>query len=100
MEALLGTMAPPAGVWSVTVSPLPTVRQEKPDSPSTVPDVLGKTAAAANTAIANAGLIMKVAGTTASSGNVHAISQSVDPGTELPMGSVVTVWFGDSTVRD
>ena len=30
MEALLGTMAPPAGVWSVTVSPLPTVVQAKP----------------------------------------------------------------------
>ena len=30
ISALLGTIAPPAGVWSVTVSPLPTVRKLKP----------------------------------------------------------------------
>ena len=75
--------------------------EEKPDTPSVVPDVTGKTAAAANTAIANAGLIMKVAGTTTTdSGNVHAMTQSVEAGTELPMGSVVTVWFGDNSVLD
>ena len=75
--------------------------EEKPDTPCTVPDVTGKSAAAANTAVTNAGLIMKVAGTTSTeAGNVHAISQSAEPGTELPAGSVVTVWFGDSSVRD
>ena len=30
ISALFGTIAPPAGVWSVTVSPLPTVRKLKP----------------------------------------------------------------------
>ena len=34
MVALPGTMAPPAGVWSVTVSLLPTVLQAKPRSES------------------------------------------------------------------
>ncbi len=75
--------------------------EEKPGGPSTVPNVTGKTAAEANRLLTNAGLIMKVAGTTAtSSGNVHAISQSVLEGTELPAGSVVTVWFGDNSVLD
>ena len=49
--------------------------QEKPDTPCTVPNVVGKSASEANKAITNAGLIMKVTGTTtASSGNVYAIT--------------------------
>ncbi len=75
--------------------------QEKPDAPCTVPNVSGRTAAEANRMLTNAGLIMKVAGTTVTgSGNVHAMSQNVAEGTELPAGSVVTVWFGDSSVLD
>lgn len=75
--------------------------QEKPDAPCTVPNVSGRTAAEANRILTNAGLIMKVAGTTVTgSGNVHAMSQNVAEGTELPAGSVVTVWFGDSSVLD
>ena len=75
--------------------------QEKPDTLCTVPNVSGRTAAEANRILTNAGLIMKVAGTTVTgSGNVHAMSQNVAEGTELPAGSVVTVWFGDSSVLD
>lgn len=75
--------------------------KQKPDTPSVVPDLTNLTAAAANRALADAGLIMKVAGvTTVSAGNVHAISQSVEAGTELPAGSVVTVQFGDRSVTD
>ena len=75
--------------------------EEKPESLSTVPDVLGKTAAEANRLLTDAGLIMRVTGTTAAgSGNVSAISQSVPAGTEMKAGSVVTVQFGDSSVRD
>ena len=74
---------------------------EKPDTPATVPNVVGLTAAKANQAMTDAGLILKMTGTiSASSGNVHAISQSVAAGTELERGSVVEVHFGDSTVRD
>jgi len=51
--------------------------QEKPDTPCTVPNVVGKSASEANKAITNAGLIMKVTGTT-----------------------VVTVQFGDNSVLD
>ena len=44
---------------------------------------------------------MRVAGATStSSGNVRAISQDRAEGAELPPGSVVTVRFGDSSVRD
>lgn len=74
---------------------------EKSEDLCTVPNVVGKTASEANKALTNAGLIMKVSGaTTVSSGNVHAISQSVAAGTELEAGSVVTVQFGDSSVLD
>ena len=71
---------------------------EKSDAPSTVPNVLGKTAAQANKALTDAGLIMKVAGaTSATSGNVFAISQDKEAGTELKAGSVVTVQFGSQS---
>lgn len=69
--------------------------QEKPDTPCTVPNVVGKSASEANKAITNAGLIMKVTGTTtASSGNVYAITQSLPAGTEVAAGH-----GGDRPVR-
>ena len=73
---------------------------EKPNVPSTVPNVVGKTPAEANKALTNAGLIMKVTGATStggSTGSVTAISQSAEAGTELAAGSVVTVRFGAKT---
>ena len=66
-----------------------------------VPNVVGDSAATANQKIVNAGLIMGVSGATnASSSTVRAISQSVDPGTEVEAGTVVRVQFSDSSVRD
>lgn len=74
---------------------------EKPDALCTVPDVTGKTAAEANQALANAGLILKVAGTTTTTaGNVHAMSQDHAGGTQAAAGTVVTVRFSDNTVLD
>ena len=74
---------------------------EADTSPCTVPNVVGLSAAEANKAITNAGLIMRIAGTTSSSsGNVYAISQETAEGTELSPGEVVTVRFGDSSVLD
>ena len=74
---------------------------EADTSPCTVPNVVGLSAAEANKAITNAGLIMRIAGTTSSSsGNVYAISQETAEGTELAPGEVVTVRFGDSSVLD
>ena len=74
---------------------------EKPTTRSIVPNVIGRTAAEANRALTNAGLIMRVSGITSSaSGNVHAITQSYPEGTELAAGEVVTVQFGDGSVLD
>jgi len=74
---------------------------QKPSDLCAVPNVVGKTAAEANTAITNAGLIMKVAGATStSSGNVKAISQNLSEGAQVEAGTVVTVRFGDSSVLD
>ncbi|WP_295764359.1 penicillin-binding transpeptidase domain-containing protein [uncultured Oscillibacter sp.] len=75
--------------------------EEKSTEQKAVPNVVGMTASEANQALTNAGLIMRVAGTTSTgSGNVRAISQDRAEGTELAPGSVVTVRFGDSSVRD
>lgn len=75
--------------------------EEKNNDLRAVPGVLGMTAAEANQALTNAGFIMRVTGATSTeSGNVRAISQDRGEGTELPPGSVVTVRFGDSSVRD
>ena len=75
--------------------------EEKPDALCKVPNVVGLTAAQANRALTNAGLIMRVTGaTTTDSGNTYAISQSHEAGTEMEAGSVVTVQMGDSSVRD
>ena len=74
---------------------------EKNNTPRVMPNVVGRTASEANKVLADAGLIMKVSGaTTASAGNVRAISQSVAEGTELEAGMVVTIQFGDSSVLD
>ena len=74
---------------------------EKSSELCTVPDLVGRTASEANQLLTNAGLIMKVTGATStSSGNVHAISQSVPEGTQVEAGSVITVRFGDSSVLD
>ncbi len=71
---------------------------EKSDAPCIVPNVVGKTAAQANQALTDAGLIMKVAGAMSStSGNVFAITQDKAAGTELKAGSVVTVQFGSQS---
>ena len=74
---------------------------EKSGEKCIVPNVVGDSAATANQKIVNAGLIMGVSGATnASSSTVRAISQSVDPGTEVEAGTVVRVQFSDSSVRD
>ena len=74
--------------------------EEKPDALCKVPNVVGLTAAQANQAMTNAGLILKMSGTISGSGNVHAISQDIPTETELEAGSIVEVHFGDSTVLD
>ena len=58
-------------------------------------------AAEANKAHANAGLIMRVAGATnTSSGSIRALGQSEPAGKEVQAGTVVTVQFGDGSYLD
>ena len=74
---------------------------EKPDKMCTVPSLVGRTAAEANTAAANAGLLIRFTGTTSSeSSTVLVFSQELEAGTEVPAGTVITVRLGDTTVRD
>ena len=68
---------------------------EKPDALCTMPNVVGMSAAEANQAITDAGLIMRVAGATdTASGNVYAIVQDQPEGLLLEAGTVVTIQFG------
>lgn len=73
--------------------------EKKSDALCKVPNVLEMTATKANKALTDAGLIMKVTGATAGS-TVYAISQSVEAGKEVPAGTVVTVQFGDTSLKD
>ena len=73
---------------------------EKSTELCTVPDVVGLTPAKANTALVNAGLILKITGASGD-GNIKAISQSLEPGTQVEAGTVVTVQMGQtSTTAD
>jgi stage V sporulation protein D (sporulation-specific penicillin-binding protein) len=75
--------------------------EEKPDETCVVPDLLGNSPVEANTAATNAGLLIRFTGTTGSgSSSVRVISQSEEPGTELPAGTVITVQLGDTNVPD
>ena len=71
----------------------------KPDDLCTVPNVMGMTAAQANKALTNAGLIMKVTGAN-NKGAVYAINQSVVAEKQVKAGTVVTVQFGDTSLLD
>ena len=74
---------------------------EKSDKMCTVPSLVGRTAAEANTVAANAGLLIRFTGTTSSeSSTVLVFNQDLESGTEVPAGTVITVRLGDTTVRD
>ncbi len=70
---------------------------EKSDELCTVPDVLGLSAAKVNKALVDAGLIMKITGASGDGGNIKAISQSHEAGTQVAAGTVITVQMGQSS---
>ena len=75
--------------------------EEKPDSKCTVPALVGKTPAEANVAATNAGILLRFTGTTASaSGSIRVLSQSVEVGTKVEAGTVISVQLGDTAVID
>ncbi|MDE7243221.1 MAG: PASTA domain-containing protein [Oscillospiraceae bacterium] len=73
---------------------------EKSTALCTVPNVVGMSAADANKAVTNAGLIMKSTGASGTNG-VKAIGQSMEAGSEVAAGTVITVQMGQtSTTAD
>ena len=57
--------------------------------------------ARANTAATGAGLFIRFSGTTGSeSSSVRVLSQSIEEGTEVDAGTVITVQLGDTSVTD
>ena len=66
-----------------------------------VPYLIGKTPSEANTAATGAGLFIRFSGATASeSSAVRVLSQTIEPGTEVEAGTVITVQLGDTSVTD
>ena len=73
----------------------------KPTDKCVVPHLLGKTPSEANTAVTAAGLLIRFSGTTGSeSSAIRVLSQSIDEGTEVDAGTVITVQLGDTSVTD
>ena len=66
-----------------------------------VPHLIGKTPSEANTAATGAGLFIRFSGATASeSSAVRVLSQTIEAGTEVEAGTVITVQLGDTSVTD
>lgn len=74
---------------------------ENPNTMYTVPQLVGKTAAEANVAATNAGLLVRFSGATqTTSGNIRVLSQSLEAGQQVPAGTVITVQLGDANMTD
>ena len=77
------------------------VGEEKSTDKCVVPHLIGKTPSEANTTVTAAGLLIRFSGTTGSeSSSVRVLSQSIDEGTEVEAGTVITVQLGDTSVTD
>ena len=75
--------------------------EEKSTGKCVVPHLIGKTPSEANTTATAAGLLIRFSGTTGSeSSSVRVLSQSIDEGTEVEAGTVITVQLGDTSVTD
>ena len=77
------------------------VGEEKSTDKCVVPHLIGKTPSEANTTATAAGLLIRFSGTTGNeSSSVRVLSQSIDEGTEVEAGTVITVQLGDTSVTD
>lgn len=74
--------------------------QEAPDTTVEVPDFTGMTLVAANNQATSSGLYMLVTGVNQDAYNVTATYQNPAAGTEVPIGTTVTVEFTDYTAQD
>ena len=74
--------------------------QEAPKDTVTVPDFMGMTLVSANYRAAENGLYMLVSGVNQDAYNVTATYQSPAAGTEVALGTTITVEFTDYTAQD
>ena len=75
--------------------------EDKSTDKCVVPHLIGKTPSEANTSATAAGLLIRFSGTTGSeSSSIRVLSQSIDEGTEVDAGTVITVQLGDTSVTD
>lgn len=68
--------------------------EEKPATNTTVPSLIGKTAAECNLALINANLNLKVVGENINYPGTVAVAQSHDAGETVKKGTIITVTFG------
>ncbi len=73
-----------------------TEQTEEGENKTTVPDFTGLNVSAANATATNCGLNIQFAGNT-SSGGVIGYKQSIEKNTEVAVGTVVTVYFRDTS---
>jgi stage V sporulation protein D (sporulation-specific penicillin-binding protein) len=69
------------------------------DKTVTVPNLVGLTATEVNRVSASSGINIEFSGNT-SSGGLKSYRQSIDPGTTVNAGTIVTVYFRDETAVD
>ncbi len=66
---------------------------------TTVPNFVGLTASEVNTAAASVGVNIEFSGNTTSAG-IKSYRQSVEPGTQIAKGEIVTVYFREESAAD
>ena len=74
--------------------------EEAPTDLTTVPDLRTMTVAQANAAASQYGIYIQARGTDKNSGYIYVTHQDIEPGTEVPRGTTVTVEFTNNTVTD
>ena len=72
--------------------------EESQEEKVIVPDVRGKSGQVVNTVLVNAGLNLDADGIGKISDTAVAIEQSIEPGTEVPRGTLVTVKFSNTEI--
>jgi beta-lactam-binding protein with PASTA domain len=65
-----------------------------------VPDFSGMNRARANDTAGKLGLRILVSGNSEISPNITVTAQDISPGTEIPLGSTITLQFTDTKSRD
>ena len=73
---------------------------ETPKATVEVPDVIGKTAEAANRILVNAGLNVSLKGTGSSEETVTVVTQSIEAGKKVAPGTVVEISLMDLSITD